>query len=72
VIREDLVAERIAIEAYGEMIRYFGTDDPASRRLFEEILVNEEQHAGDLTALIDILRCEERAADRRYERASFR
>jgi bacterioferritin len=62
MIREDLVAERICIETYGEMIRYFGNDDPTSRRLLEEILVNEEQHAGDLTALIDILRREERAA----------
>src|SRR5688572_12797503 len=59
MIREDLVAERNCIETYGEMIRYFGNDDPTSRRLLEEILVNEEQHAGDLTALIDILRCEE-------------
>jgi bacterioferritin len=61
MIREDLVAERICIETYGEMIRYFGNTDPTSRRLLEEILVNEEQHAGDLTALIDILR-EERGA----------
>jgi bacterioferritin len=67
MIREDLVAERIGIEAYGELIRYFGNDDPTSRRLFEEILANEEQHAGDLTALIEILRREERTADRRYD-----
>jgi bacterioferritin len=60
MIREDLMAERNCIETYGEMIRYFGNDDPTSRRLLEEILVNEEQHAGDLTALVDILRCEER------------
>ena len=66
MIREDLVAERIGIETYGEMIRHFGDADPTSRRLLEEILVNEEAHAGDLTALIDILRREERTADRRY------
>jgi hypothetical protein len=46
-------------QRHAEMIRYFG-DDPTSRRLLEEILVHEEQHAGDLTALIDILRCETR------------
>ena len=67
MIREDLVAERMGIEAYGELIRYCGDDDPTSRRLLEEILANEEQHAGDLTALIEILRCEERATDRRYD-----
>jgi len=60
MIRDDLVAERMGIEAYGEMIRYFGDDDPTSRRLLEEILTTEKQHAGDLTALIDILRREER------------
>jgi bacterioferritin len=62
MIREDLMAERNCIETYDEMIRYFGNDDPTSRRLLEEILVNEEQHAGELTALIDILRREERGA----------
>ena len=67
MIREDLVAERIGIEAYGALIRYCGDDDPASRRLLEEILANVEQHAEDLTALIDILRREERTMDRRYD-----
>ena len=67
MIREDLVAERIGIETYGEMIRHFGNADPASRRLLEQILVNEEEHAGDLTALIDIVGREERTPDRRYD-----
>ena len=52
MIREDLVAERIAIESYGEMVRYFGERDPTSRRLLEEILANEEEHAEDLRTAI--------------------
>jgi bacterioferritin len=52
MIREDLVAERIAIESYGEMIRYIGTDDPTTRRLLESILAVEEEHAEDLTSLL--------------------
>ena len=55
MIREDLVAERIAIESYTEMIRYFGDDDPTTRRLIEEILANEEEHADDLRTLIESL-----------------
>src|SRR5262249_21122081 len=43
MIKEDLVAERIAIESYGEMVRFFGDDDPTSRRLMEEILAKEEE-----------------------------
>ena len=57
MICEDLVAERIGIDFYGEMIRYFGNDDPTSRRLIEEILAQEEGHAEDLKALIVTLRC---------------
>jgi bacterioferritin len=53
MIREDLVAERIAIESYTEIIRYFGDRDPSSRRLMEEILANEEEHAEDMRTLID-------------------
>jgi bacterioferritin len=52
MIREDLVAERIAIESYGEMIRYLGDDDPTTRRLFEQILAVEEEHAEDLISLL--------------------
>src|SRR5437870_2273101 len=51
MIEEDLVAERIAIDSYGEMVRYFGNDDPTSRRLMEEILAMEEKHADDLASL---------------------
>lgn len=53
MIREDLVAERIAIDSYREMIVYFGNDDPTSRRLMEEILAVEEEHADDLVNLLE-------------------
>ena len=53
MIKEDLVAERIAIDSYREMISYFGNDDPTSRRLMEEILAVEEEHADDLVNLLD-------------------
>jgi len=53
MIKEDLVAERIAIDSYREMITYFGDDDPTSRRLMEEILAVEEEHADDLVNLLE-------------------
>jgi bacterioferritin len=52
MIKEDLVAERIAIESYSEIIRYLGDNDPTSRRLMEEILAKEEEHAEDMLTLI--------------------
>ena len=52
MIKEDLVAERIAIDSYREMITYFGTDDPTSRRMLEGILAVEEEHADDLVSLL--------------------
>ncbi len=52
MIREDLVAERIAIESYGEMIRFLGDDDPTTRRMLEEILAVEEEHADDLASFL--------------------
>lgn len=52
MIREDLVAERVAIDSYSEIIRYLGDDDPTTRRMLEEILAVEEEHAEDLQALI--------------------
>ncbi len=52
MIKEDLVAERIAIESYAEMVRFFGDGDPTSRRLMEEILAKEEEHANDLRDLL--------------------
>ena len=53
MIQEDLVAERIAIDSYREMINYFGNDDPTSRRMLEGILAVEEEHADDLVNLLD-------------------
>ena len=47
------MAERIAIESYAEIIRYLGDNDPTTRRLMEEILANEEEHADDLKTLIE-------------------
>ena len=52
MLREDLIAERIAIESYSEIIRYLGHDDPTTRRLMEEILAKEEEHANDLSDLL--------------------
>jgi bacterioferritin len=53
MIKEDLVAERIAIDSYREMITYFANDDPTSRRLLEGILAVEEEHADDLVSLLE-------------------
>jgi bacterioferritin len=55
MIREDLVAERIAIESYTEIIRWLGEADPTSRRLMEEILEVEEEHAEELANLLSSL-----------------
>jgi bacterioferritin len=55
MIREDLVAERIAIDSYREIIVYLGDNDPTTRRLMEEILAKEEEHADDLANLLEDL-----------------
>ncbi len=55
MIKEDLVAERIAIDSYREMIDYIGNDDPTTRRMLEEILAMEEEHADDLVSLLEEL-----------------
>ena len=52
MIKEDLVAERIAIDSYRELITYFGNQDVTSRRLMEEILAVEEEHADDLVNML--------------------
>ena len=52
MIKEDLVAERIAIDSYRDMIKYFGADDPTSRRMLEGILAVEEEHADDLVSML--------------------
>ncbi|HUD42251.1 MAG TPA: ferritin-like domain-containing protein [Dokdonella sp.] len=55
MIKEDLVAERIAIDSYREIIRYLGDDDPTTRRMLEEILAVEEEHAEDLGTMLENL-----------------
>lgn len=53
MIREDLVAERIAIETYSEISRWLGSDDPTTRRLIEQLLQVEEEHADDLANMLE-------------------
>ncbi len=55
MIRENLVAERIAIESYLEMIRFVGEGDPTTRRMLESVLGNEEEHADELKTLLEQL-----------------
>ena len=55
MVRENLVAERVAIESYGEMIRYIGDGDPTTRRLLEQILAKEEEHADDMADLLRVV-----------------
>jgi bacterioferritin len=55
MIKEDLIAERIAIESYLDMIRFFGENDPTSRRMMEGILAVEEEHADDMATLLETL-----------------
>ena len=60
MIREDLVAERIAIETYNEIVRWLGEDDVTSRRIIEDILGVEEEHADDMKNLLERISKEER------------
>jgi bacterioferritin len=55
MVREDLVAERIAVESYSEIIRYLGSDDPTTRIALEAILAKEEEHADDMKKLLEVL-----------------
>jgi bacterioferritin len=52
MIKEDLIAERIAIATYSEIVRWLGTDDPTTRRMMEELLAKEEEHADDMAKLL--------------------
>lgn len=52
LLREDLLAERVVIKIYGDMVRFFGDADPVSRRMFEEILKDEEDHADEIADLL--------------------
>ncbi|MEW6057069.1 MAG: ferritin-like domain-containing protein [Bdellovibrionota bacterium] len=53
MLQENLVAERVAIDSYRAMIQYLADKDPTTRRILEEILATEEEHAEDLTTLLD-------------------
>ncbi len=64
MIREDLIAERVAIESYSEIIRYLGDSDPTSRRMMEEILANEEEHAEEMETLLETVGKEEKQYER--------
>lgn len=55
MIKEDLVAERVAIDSYREIIAYVANDDPTTRRMLEGILAMEEEHADDLVSLLEEL-----------------
>jgi bacterioferritin len=55
MLKEDLIAERIAIDTYRDIIIYLGNDDPTTRRMMEGILANEEEHAEDLSTLLENL-----------------
>lgn len=55
MIQEDLVAERVAVDTYGEMVRYIGDSDPTTRSLLEDLLAKEEEHAEDLASLLATL-----------------
>lgn len=52
MIRENLIAERIAVDHYRELVRYFGNDDPGTRTMLEGILMVEEEHANDMHDLL--------------------
>ncbi|WP_267460110.1 ferritin-like domain-containing protein, partial [Acinetobacter sp. Colony158] len=55
MVTEDLVAERIAIDSYREIIQYIGDKDPTTRRILEDILAQEEEHADDMADILSDL-----------------
>jgi bacterioferritin len=56
MVREDLVAERVAVQPYQEIVRWLGEADPTTRRLMEGLLAVEEEHADDLVRLLQDLK----------------
>ncbi len=52
MLQENLVAERVAVSTYSEIVRWLGTGDPTTRRLMEDLLQKEEEHADDLASLL--------------------
>ncbi|WP_405585625.1 bacterioferritin [Streptomyces sp. NBC_01190] len=55
MVEEDLVAERVAVASYTEIVKWLGDGDPTTRRVFEELLAQEEEHADDLRGLLERL-----------------
>src|SRR5438552_10733233 len=70
MIREDLIAERIAVESYSEIIRYLADNDPTSRRMMESILAKEEEHAEDMSTLLETIAKEEKQEERKASEAT--
>jgi bacterioferritin len=71
MLEEDLVAERIAIDTYRDIVQYLGNDDPTSRRMMEEILAKEEEHAEDIGSLLKELGKKGEPAKRPAPRSAF-
>lgn len=63
MIREDLVAERVAIQTYSEIIRYLANNDPTTRRMMEQINAQEEEHAEEMKTLLEHIGRDERFRD---------
>jgi bacterioferritin len=55
MVREDLIAERVAIQSYSEIIAWLGSDDPTTRGMLEDILAVEEEHADDLPSILQTI-----------------
>jgi len=72
MLEEDLVAERIAIDTYREIVQYLGNDDPTTRRMMEKILATEEEHAEDLSTLLEELGKQGEPAAKAVDRAMRR
>ncbi len=66
MIRENLIAERIAIDSYTEMIRYVADSDPTTRRMLEGILATEEEHADEMASLLKAMDPRERTDENRH------
>jgi bacterioferritin len=64
MLKEDLVAERIAIDSYSEIVRYLNDAHPTTRRTMEEILANEEELADDRKTLLETIEQEEKQRER--------
>ena len=67
MIKEDLVAERVAIDSYRDIIQYLGDQDPTTRRMMEGILAVEEEHADELADLLVAFPEESGAKRQRHE-----